>query len=162
VTKILQEAERIDREEDERYGDARGDELPESLRTREGRRAALMAAREKLCVSVPRRSRWGEEVIANVEVDLEPDRYEVRPEGRRAWLREARRDVEAQRVENPWPVPRSRHERLVEAKRRMDEELAVEHAQGRVVPPRAGRGSRAIRGRASRRLRVRGRRTGRR
>jgi len=43
-------------------------------------------------------------------------------------LRQARRDVEAQRQENPWPVPRSRQERLVEAKRRMDEELAVEHA----------------------------------
>jgi Transposase domain (DUF772) len=48
VTEILQEAERIDREEDERYGQARGDELPEQLCTREGRRAALKAAREKL------------------------------------------------------------------------------------------------------------------
>ena len=37
VTEILREAERVDREEDERYGDARGDELPEQLRTREGR-----------------------------------------------------------------------------------------------------------------------------
>ena len=44
VTEILAEAERVDREEDERYGDARGDELPEQLRTREGRRAALKAA----------------------------------------------------------------------------------------------------------------------
>ena len=44
VTEILEEAERLDREEDERYGDARGDELPEQLRTREGRRAALKAA----------------------------------------------------------------------------------------------------------------------
>src|ERR1700744_6628511 len=48
VTEILQEAERVDREEDERYGQARGDELPEQLRTREGRRAALQAARERL------------------------------------------------------------------------------------------------------------------
>ena len=48
VTEILQEAERVDREEDERFGQARGDELPEQLRTREGRRAALKAAREKL------------------------------------------------------------------------------------------------------------------
>ena len=39
VAEILGEAERIDREEDERYGHARGDELPEQLRTREGRRA---------------------------------------------------------------------------------------------------------------------------
>ena len=40
VSEILDEAERIDREEDERYGQARGDELPEQLRTREGRREA--------------------------------------------------------------------------------------------------------------------------
>ena len=44
VAEILQEAERIDQEEDERYGEKRGDELPEPLRTREGRRAALKAA----------------------------------------------------------------------------------------------------------------------
>src|SRR5205807_1829815 len=59
---------------------------------------------------------------------LDPDRYEVKPEGRQAWLREARRDAEARRAQSPWSVPRSRGERLVEAKRRMDEELAVEHA----------------------------------
>ena len=45
---ILKEAARVDREEDELYGDARGDELPEHLRTPEGRRAALKAAKEKL------------------------------------------------------------------------------------------------------------------
>jgi transposase len=128
VTEILQEAERVDQEEDERYGQARGDELPERLRTREGRRAALKAAREKLERERAAAVEVGEEVIAEVEVNLDPDRYEVRPEGRRAWLREARRDVEARRKESPWPVPRSRHERLMEAKRRMDEELAVEHA----------------------------------
>ena len=33
VTQILREAEEIDRREDELYGDARGDELPEQLRT---------------------------------------------------------------------------------------------------------------------------------
>ena len=128
VVEILAEAERIDREEDERYGDARGDELPEQLRTREGRRAALKAAREKLERERAAAQEAGEDVIAKVEVDLDPDRFEVRPEGRHAWLREARRDVEARRQQDPWPVPRSRAERLVEAKRRMDEELAVEHA----------------------------------
>jgi hypothetical protein len=70
----------------------------------------------------------GEKVIAKVEVNLDPDRFEVGPEGRRAWLREARRDLEVRREENPWPGPRSRPTRLLEAKRRMDEELAVEHA----------------------------------
>ena len=41
VTEILREAEEIDRREDELYGEARGDELPEQLHTPEGRRAAL-------------------------------------------------------------------------------------------------------------------------
>jgi transposase len=47
---ILAEADRIDREEDERYGDARGDELPEHLRTAEGRRKALKEAKERLAL----------------------------------------------------------------------------------------------------------------
>ena len=45
---ILEEAARIDQAEDELYGDARGDELPEHLRTAEGRRAALKDAKRKL------------------------------------------------------------------------------------------------------------------
>ena len=57
VAEILQEAERVDREEDERYGDARGDELPEQLRTREGRRAAFKAAGRSSSGSAPRRWR---------------------------------------------------------------------------------------------------------
>ena len=68
VTEILQEAERIDREEDERYGDARGDELPEQLRTREGRRAALKAARERLERERAAAQEAGEEVIAQGRV----------------------------------------------------------------------------------------------
>ena len=45
---ILKEASEIDAAEDELYGDARGDELPEYLRTSEGRRAALAEAKQKL------------------------------------------------------------------------------------------------------------------
>jgi Transposase domain (DUF772) len=54
VTEILREAERVDREEDERYGEARGDELPEQLRTRQGRRAALRLRGRSLSVSARR------------------------------------------------------------------------------------------------------------
>ena len=126
VTEILAEAERVDREEDERYGDARGDELPEPLRTREGRRAALKAARERLERERAAAVEAGEEVIEKVDVALDRDRFEVRPEGQ-AWLRAARRDVEAARNE-PVAGASSRGERLREARRRMDEELAVEHA----------------------------------
>src|SRR5713101_6813743 len=45
---ILKEASEIDAAEDELYGEARGDELPEHLRTSEGRRAALAEAKRKL------------------------------------------------------------------------------------------------------------------
>src|SRR5205823_11380758 len=45
---ILKEAGEVDAAEDALYGEARGDELPEHLRTREGRRPALRQAEEKL------------------------------------------------------------------------------------------------------------------
>ena len=46
--RYLREADEVDRAEDELYGEARGDELPENLRTREGRREALRRAKEEL------------------------------------------------------------------------------------------------------------------
>lgn len=49
VKRILSEAERVDAEEDQRYGkESRGDELPEALRTREGRLLRLSEARRRL------------------------------------------------------------------------------------------------------------------
>jgi len=81
--KILEEAAEIDEQEDELYGEKRGDELPPTL---------------------------------------------ARREGRRAWLREARQELENKRAANPKPVPRSRPKRLREAKRRLEEELKVECA----------------------------------
>jgi transposase len=48
ASEILAEAGRIDAAEDERHGSARGDELPEHLTTREGRRAWLREAKERL------------------------------------------------------------------------------------------------------------------
>ncbi|MQA76406.1 MAG: hypothetical protein GEU88_19125 [Solirubrobacterales bacterium] len=45
---ILAEAGRIDTAEDEIHGEARGDELPEQLTTREGRRAWLREAKDRL------------------------------------------------------------------------------------------------------------------
>jgi hypothetical protein len=78
---ILEEAKATDAAEDELYGDARGDELPQELAT---------------------------------------------GEGRRAWLREAKRRLERQRDKQPQPVPRSRPKRVKEAKRRLGEELFTE------------------------------------
>jgi Transposase domain (DUF772) len=78
---IIEEARAIDAAEDELYGDARGDELPEELAT---------------------------------------------GEGRRAWLREAKRRLERRRAERPQPVARWRPRRVKEAKRRREEELFTE------------------------------------
>jgi transposase len=47
-------------------------------------------------------------------------------EGRRAWLRDAKKRLEAERAANPKPVPRNRDKRVKEAKRRLDEELWTE------------------------------------
>jgi Transposase and inactivated derivatives len=45
---ILADAEAVDRDEDERYGERRGDELPEHLATGEGRAKWLAAAKRRL------------------------------------------------------------------------------------------------------------------
>jgi hypothetical protein len=131
VEEILDEAEQTDRQEDERYGDARGDELPEQLRTREGRRAALQAARERLQAEREAQQAAGEQVVEHVELELDPERFVTRPEGRRAWLREGRRALEAQRDQEGRQIPRGREARIVEVKRRFDEELAFTHAANR-------------------------------
>jgi transposase len=47
-------------------------------------------------------------------------------EGRRAWLRDARRRLDEKRAADPQPVPRSRPKRLKESKRRLEEELWTE------------------------------------
>jgi transposase len=47
-------------------------------------------------------------------------------QGRRGWLREAKRRLETERASNPQAVPRSRPKRLKEAKRRLEEELWTE------------------------------------
>jgi transposase len=47
-------------------------------------------------------------------------------QGRRGWLRDARRRLEAERDANPKPVPRSRPARVKESKRRLEEELWAE------------------------------------
>src|ERR1700733_12133020 len=131
VEEILEQAEQTDRAEDERFGDARGDELPEQLRTREGRRAALQVARERLQAEREAQRAAGEQVVDRVDLELDPERFVTRPEGRRAWLREGRRALEAQRDQEGLQIPRGREERIEGAKRRFDQELAFTHAANR-------------------------------
>src|SRR4051794_32060091 len=78
---ILAEADAVDAEEDEQFGDARGDELPGELAT---------------------------------------------AQGRRGWLREAKRRLDDKRAEEARPVPRDRPDRLREARRRLEEEHEIE------------------------------------
>jgi len=86
AAEVLAEAERIDAAEDERYGAARGDELPGQLASRGGRRA---------------------------------------------WLRDAKRRLEAERVTQPEPVPRDRGRRLEICHRRLVEDWRVERRANR-------------------------------
>jgi transposase len=86
AAEVLAEAAEIDAAEDERFGEARGDELPEHLSTRGGRRA---------------------------------------------WLREAKQRLEAERAANPEPVPQDREERLEICRRRLVEEWGSEHRANR-------------------------------
>jgi hypothetical protein len=96
---ILAEAKAIDEAEDELYGDERGDELPEQLRTREGRAEFFRRAREQ---------RDRERDASKPESKLVPDddpqdgfefdveRIVARGQGREGWSREGHR----------WSAPR--------------------------------------------------------
>ncbi len=95
AAEILAEAGRIDAAEDEVHGEARGDELPEALRT---------------------------------------------AGGRRAWLREAKEQLERERAERPEPVPRDRSERLETCRRRLVEDWRAEHRANQAYETYRARG----------------------
>jgi transposase len=127
---ILKEAGDVDAAEDELYGEERGDELPEHLRIREGRRAALREAKAKLA-----RERAGKEDLQaeaadaepqGVKLVLDPEVIVARMHGRRGWVREARHQLDEHRRLAAQPIPRSRAERLLEAEQRLQENLRVE------------------------------------
>jgi transposase len=132
VTEILREAGEIDRREDELYGDARGDELPEQLRTPERRRAALREAKRRIA---ERRGRQADSAESDgdgtgtaVEVDLAVERFVTHHGGRRNWFREARRELENRRALEARAVPRDRDDRLLECARRLEEAHQVDLA----------------------------------
>ena len=125
---ILAEAAAIDAREDELYGDQRGDELPEQLRTREGRRQALREAKERLAREGHDAAETSVDVERSVTVKLDPGQFVTRPQGRRAWVREGRRGLEAKREREGRPIAKDRTDRLFEACRRLEEELDVEDA----------------------------------
>src|SRR3954468_22150497 len=85
---ILAEAAEIDAREDELYGDRRGDELPEQLRTREGRRKALREAKERLARERDDAREAPPDDGPPATMELDPREFVTRPQGRRAWVRE--------------------------------------------------------------------------
>jgi transposase len=118
---IIKEAGEIDAAEDELYGDARGDELPEHLQTREGRRAALQEAKKRL-----EREAAGGAEAPGAKIELDAETIVARKEGRDGWLREARRQLDEHRRRQAKPIARSRAERLLESERRLQQDLEVE------------------------------------
>lgn len=128
---IIAEAIATDEAEDEEHGDARGDELPLELSTEDGRREWL--ARE-LESQRDVDSEPGAEDNVSGEADSErgtghefdAERIVARTQGRAGWLREAKRQLDQDRWLVAGPIPRSRSERLREAGRRLEDELAAE------------------------------------
>jgi transposase len=95
ASEILAEAGRVDAAEDEIHGEARGDELPQGLSRREGRRA---------------------------------------------WLREAKQRLDAERAAREEPVPRDREKRLELCHRRLVEDWRAKHQGNRAYEAYRARG----------------------
>jgi transposase len=121
---ILAEAKATDEAEDELYGDARGDELPPQLRTREGRQEFFRQAREKRDREQAERiESGGDEPASGVSrFAFDAERIVARRDGRDGWTRDARRQLEQSRWDAPQPIPRGRRERLVMAAERMEDD----------------------------------------
>jgi transposase len=128
---ILKEAGEIDAAEDELYGDARGDELPEHLRTSEGRHAALKEAKQKLerdraKNGSAKTETAGQAEALGVKIELDSEVIVARTQGREGWLREARHQLDEHRRREAKPIVRSRAQRLLQSERRLQQDLAVE------------------------------------
>jgi transposase len=129
---ILAEVRDTDEAEDREHGDDRGDELPEQLRTPEGRREFFADAKRKLQSKAGEQQQSEEEEpederqARRVELSFDEQRIVARTQGRQGWRREARRQLEQHRWVDPDPVPRSRLERLLIAAQRLEQELETD------------------------------------
>ena len=139
---ILAETKATDEAEDEEFGERCGDELPEQLRTPEGRREFFGQARDDLErddgdseLAEPEPERTEE-----VALELDAERIVARTQGREGWLREGRRQVEQHRWEDPDPIPRARAERLLLAVERLDSDLDVERRANQAYEAYRARG----------------------
>ena len=130
---IVADARATDEAEDELYGEARGDELPEELRTSAGRRKWLREATRDL---------EAERVAAEDGADEPPSmpRGRAKDQGRRGWQRDARQRLDERRAREARPIPRSREARLSESRRRLEEELVAERAANEAYEAYRARG----------------------
>jgi hypothetical protein len=129
---ILAEAKAVDEAEDELYGEARGDELPEELRTREGRAEFFGQAREKAAAAASE-DQPPQPAAPEPEPELafDAERIVARSQGREGWTRDARRQLERRRLDQPDPVARSRDARLLLAGERLEAERDAQIAANR-------------------------------
>ena len=125
ASEILREAEEVDRREDELYGDKRGDELPEQLRTPEGRRQALADAKRRI-QERQGRAATDEPLDGSDELEVDFGPATGRQQGRQAWVREGRRELERRRADEGREVPNDRTDRLFEAAGRLERNRAME------------------------------------
>jgi len=126
---IVAEARATDEREDELYGEACGDELPEELRTPEGRREFFRRARSELRGEQKASGLTDEaeaEKAAEVPLEFDAAKIVARTQGREGWPREGKRQLERHRWRHPDPIPRARVERLLLAAERLEAELEVE------------------------------------
>jgi transposase len=131
---IIGEAIATDEAEDELYGHERGDELPEELRTREGRAEFFGRVREQQASDqapdepglLPDRGDGPEDGFA-----FDVQRIVARHQGREGWTREGRRQLEQRRWEQGQPIPRDREDRLLLAAQRLEEQRDAKLAANR-------------------------------
>jgi hypothetical protein len=136
---ILAEAKATDEAEDELFGEARGDELPAQLQTREGRRRWFSEAKRELeSGQAASPSETAGEQSAD-EPALMP-RGRAIDQGRRGWLRDARQRLDERREREARPIPRSRQARLAESRRRLEEELEAERSANEAYEAYRARG----------------------
>ena len=125
---ILAEHKATDEAEDQRFGEARGDELPEQLRTPEGRREFFRQAKRQRQrhETDTQEPQCGAEAGADSGFEFDAQRIVARVQGREGWLRDARRQLEQRRWQDPDAISRSRSERLVLAAERLEADLDAE------------------------------------
>jgi transposase len=139
---LIELAVATDAAEDEQHGEARGDKLPEELRTDEGRRVWLareLAARREAKRDQPADGDQTQDghrddgddgadsgdARSPVGHEFDAEEIVARVQGRDGWLLEGKRQLDHDRWQSPASVARSREERLWDAAERLEQDWAA-------------------------------------